>query len=120
MNKTKLVLILIALTLLITGCSTKDSTKTTTNTGKGRYMEGAVALPENISSEATLQLKKINGMPCLYVYTPQEYCTVTRYLMQEDGTWTEDTPAWLNTVNLPIDTIYQNNIFGDGGRYPKG
>lgn len=118
MNKLKLVSILLIVALLITGCSTKNSTKATTNNGKGRYMEENLSLPEGISNAADaalLQLKKINGMPCLYVYTTTgENCQISRYLMKEDGTWTEDTPKWLSTVQLSPDCLWLTNSFEDG------
>ncbi|HKL98900.1 MAG TPA: hypothetical protein VJZ06_03195 [Mobilitalea sp.] len=115
MNKLKSVLIILVLALLITGCSAKGSTKATTSNGKGRYMEENISLPEGISTDATLQLKKIDGMPCLYVYsTTDDDCLITRYLMNGDGTWIEDTPTWLSTVQLTPGCLWLNNVFEDG------
>ncbi len=129
----KLILILMVFTLLITGCSKKDtssskedsssntesSKKSTNNNEMGLYMEESLTLPENFSSEATLQLNKISGMPCLYVYTPEGNVKITRYLMKEDGTWTEDTPEWLRTLKLSTDYLYQSRVIEDskGNQY---
>lgn len=136
----KLILILMVFTLLITGCSSTDSSsnkedsinskedsssntegskKSTNNNEMGLYTEECLTLPENFSSEATLQLSKIRGMPCLYVYTPEGNVKITRYLMKEDGTWTEDTPEWLRTLKLSTDYLNQSRVFEDskGNQY---
>ena len=123
MNKVKLLSLLLIAALLITACSTKDSGKAAYSNGKGRYMEEDIALPEDISNDASvklLQLKKEKGMPCLYAYTDTDgSCHPTRYLMKKGGSWTQDTPEWMSNVRLDPDCLWLANIFEDekGNQY---
>lgn len=129
MKKQYLLTAILILALLITGCSRKNSTRTATDGEKGhksstqtaadgengRFMEASISLPEDIGKDVPIQLAKINGMPGLYVYSKEgDKCIIKRYLMKENGTWTEETPEWLNSVQLSPDLRWLTKIIEDG------
>ncbi|WP_313134054.1 ABC transporter substrate-binding protein [Anaerocolumna sp.] len=105
---------LLVFVLLLTGCSTKDEKKVSTSNIKGRYIEMDVTLPEEFDKRVTLQLTKKNGMPFLYAFFPEDNLTITGYQMNNDGSWTEDTPEWLKSDSLLDASFYMPEIFEDG------
>jgi len=118
MKKSKLLIIVLSLVLLITGCSNKGISSTSTGNSKGRYVENNVTLPEGLNA-SSLQLTKKNGLPFLYSFITTSACTITGYQMNSDGTWTEDTPEWLKSLSLPEDASFMAQVVDDinGNQY---
>jgi len=119
MKKKKLIAVLVVLTLLITGCSRNKENSASSQNIKGRYMENNISLPEGFSKNACLKLTQKNGLPFLYAFTGEEHFTIIGYQMNRDGTWSEDTPKWLESVSLPAKPSIQDKVFEDsnGNQY---
>jgi hypothetical protein len=105
---------LLVFVLLLTGCSTKKEEKNVSSSNiKGRYVEMDVSLPEEFDKSTVLQLTKKNGMPFLYAFSSGDALTITGYQMNNDGSWTEDTPQWLKSDSLLKASFYQPEIHED-------
>lgn len=109
---------------MISGCSktgnkNTSSQNTSTQKEKGRYMESSITLPPDIDKNATIQLSKKNGMPYLYSFSGDEQLSVTGFQMNQDGSWIEDTPEWLKSIDLAIGANYQDMVMEDavGNQY---
>lgn len=109
---------------MISGCSktgnkNTSSQNTSTQKGKGRYVESNISLPPGIDKNATLQICKKNGMPYLYSFSGDKQLTVSGFQMNQDGSWIDDTPEWLKSIDLPIGANYQNMVMDDaaGNQY---
>jgi ABC-type glycerol-3-phosphate transport system substrate-binding protein len=124
MNKKKFRVLLIALILLISGCSNTRNKDTSAQNisaqnGKGRFMESNISLPKEFDTNVSLQLTKKDGMPYLYSFTGEDQLSVSGFQMNQDGSWTEDTPEWLKKINLPAGVYYQDKVLEDaaGNQY---
>jgi hypothetical protein len=53
-------------------------------------------------------------MPFLYAFFPEDDLTITGYQMNNDGSWSEDTPEWLKSDSLLDASFYMPEIFEDG------
>ncbi|WP_097015439.1 extracellular solute-binding protein [Anaerocolumna aminovalerica] len=105
---------LLVFVLLLTGCSTKKEEKNVSSSNiKGRYVETDVSLPEEFDKSTVLQLTKKNGMPFLYAFSSEDALTITGYQMNNDGSWTEDTPEWLQSDSLLKAYLYEPEVFED-------
>lgn len=105
---------LLVFVLLLTGCSTKKEEKNVSSSNiKGRYVEMDVSLPEEFDKSVDLQLTKKNGMPYLYAFSYEDALTITGYQMNNDGSWTEDTPEWLKSDSLLGAYFYDPEIYED-------
>jgi hypothetical protein len=115
MKKKKVLLILIALMLLSTGCS-KKAVDTSDQSLKGRYVEKNLAIPEEIGISAIVGLTKKDNMPFLYGFDEDPYA-INGYRLNSDGTWTEATPSWLKSLSLPEGWSYRPLVFEDANGY---
>lgn len=104
---------LLVFVLLLTGCSTKEEKSVSNSNIKGRYMEMDVTLPAEFDKSTILQLTKKNGMPFLYAFSSKDALPITGYQMNNDGSWTEDTPEWLKSDSLLKEDFYEPKVFED-------
>lgn len=115
MKMKQILCIVLILCCALSGCS-KNTTKDTNATPKGRYMEKTIALPEDIKT-TTLSLIKKDNMPYIYCYNAQPF-SIVGYQLNQDGKWIEATPAWLKSLtSLPESWNYQPQSFTDGNGY---
>ncbi len=106
-RKHVLYLILIFCCILY-GCSQKAS-EDTSNRLKGRYIEKNLSLPAE-AANASLQLTKKDQKPFLYSYSETPFA-ITGYQLEDDGSWTEATPAWLQALpSLPRGWTYRPQV----------
>lgn len=116
--KTKQILcIILILSCILSGCS-KNSTKDTGTTPKGRYMEKTIALPEDMN-KSSLSLTKKDSSPLIYSYSEDPF-SIVGYQLDQNGTWVDATPAWLKSLTpLPKGWSYRPQIMVDakGNQY---
>lgn len=132
--KMKKVFAVLFVLILLTGCTTKEknaldlAAKESVGSNnkeesglsiKGRYIETDLPLPETFDKSTTLQLTKKDGMPFLYAFSYSNAIIITGYRMNEDGSWSEETPEWLKSDTLPKEDFYEPTVFEDrqGNQY---
>lgn len=135
MKTKRMLLLFLILCFILTGCSqiTAKTSKDINSTGgqdtaktskdavsgmKGRYIEKNIALPENINSSSSLMLTKRNDMPFLLEAKENPFI-LNCYQLEQDGTWSEATPAWLKGISLPKGWSYRPSFMEDvkGNQY---
>lgn len=95
-------LILICLILSFTGCQKKASTESSEKIAKGRYLEQDFKLPEMDAHEVFYTMTSdTQGLPLVYSYTLGDHSiSITIYSYAADGTFTKDTPEWLQSIEF--------------------
>ncbi len=115
MKAKQIICILLAFSLIFSGCSRKASEETVQNL-KGRYVEKNLDLPKDMTAGSMMLTQKDNK-PVLYNFldTP---ATITGYQLNSDGTWAEVTPAWLKSLPpLPEGWSYRPQFMEDANGY---
>ncbi len=117
MKKIYILSCMLILCCTLYGCSQKPS-EDTSNRLKGRYIEKNLPLPEETAGKA-LQLSRKDQKPLIYGFSETPFA-ITAYQLEDDGTWTEVTPAWLKSISsLPEGWSYEPQVIegADGSQY---
>jgi hypothetical protein len=85
----------------------------------GRYIEKNISLPEGITAGSSIFLTKRNNMPFLLEAKEDPSTLLKGYQLNEDGSWTENTPDWLKKLSLPYGWSYKPSFMEDkqGNQY---
>jgi ABC-type glycerol-3-phosphate transport system substrate-binding protein len=85
----------------------------------GRYIEKNIPLPESITAGSSMFLTKRNNLPFLLEANEKPSTLLKGYQLNKDGSWTEDTPAWLTKLSLPNGWSYKPSFMEDnkGNQY---
>ena len=115
MKAKQIICILLAFSLIFSGCSRKASEETVQNL-KGRYVEKNIDLPKDMTADSMMLIQKDNK-PVLYGFLDNPI-TIAGYQLNSDGTWTEITPAWLKSLtSLPEGWSYRPQLMEDANGY---
>lgn len=121
MKKFISMLLIAGLLAALAGCGGKGqedksagTPKVENGTGeKGRYVEREIAFPEDVNKEDVFQIGKREGDMCLYATVEKENGTGIVCYRYRDGSFAEDTPAWLE--NLTIEGMYKAKVIENVG-----
>lgn len=122
MKKLISMLLIAGLLAALAGCGGKEredksagTPKVESGTGeKGRYVEKEIAFPEGVNKEDIFQIGKKDGDMCLYATVEKEGGTGIVCYRYKDGSFTEDTPAWLENLTIE-EELYQAKVFENAG-----
>ncbi|MGF7141792.1 hypothetical protein HNQ56_000202 [Anaerotaenia torta] len=90
-----------------------SNTKKAGGSLKGRYVEKELSLPEDTKG-SSLQLARNDQQILLYSFHETPF-SITCYQLENDGTWTEITPAWIKSIpSLPKGWTYRPQVMEDG------
>ncbi len=134
MKTKRFLLLIIVLSLILTGCSqnTVNSSQSNSKTNqdalnikkgndsepKGRYVEKSIPLPDTLTTGTSIVLTKRNKKPYL-LETSEKPFVLKGYQLNKDGSWTEDTPEWLKSLSLQDGWSYKPSFMEDqkGNQY---
>lgn len=120
----KLISMLLIASMLIApvGCGAKGESGKTAGTPnvengtgeKGRYVEKEIAFPEGVDKEDVFQIAKKEGDMCLYATVKKEGGTGIVCYRYKDGSFSEDTPVWLEALTIE-EELYQTKVVENAG-----
>ncbi len=122
MKKLISMLLIAGLLAALAGCGGKGredksagTPKVENGTGeKGRYVEKEIAFPEGVNKEDIFQIGKKDGDMCLYATVKKDGGTGIVCYRYHDGSFTEDTPAWMEALTIE-EELYQAKVVENTG-----